>query len=193
MIRLPSSSDGRPFETVGWFHLGAGEVRDWLLGSWSQRASEVDVTFDQLRELTAVSPRLRRRVLVPVDDWTLLLTDGPLGTDPAGMPALIAQQLRVTTVRAVCSPNGSGRSGGRVLEVFGAQGPNSERHVYAMKDGSRWKFGEFGTPFDFECVEDYSKVRIADRFTEDHLFRYLDALGVPRTTSVQLEKVIVVE
>jgi hypothetical protein len=191
VIDLPSSSDGRVFETIGWFKLPAETLRDWLVEKWGLQARSLSTDFGHLRTLLDRPGRLRLRVLFGCGDWTAVLTDGPLGTDLGGMPQLIAEQFGVTTVRAVTSPDGGGRSGARILEVFGSSGPLSERHVYVAKDGGPWKFSQFGDPLEFEALSDYSKRPVSQRLTEAHIHRYLAALGIPKTVS--FDNVIAVE
>jgi hypothetical protein len=191
VIVVPSSEHGRTFETVGWFKLPAESLRDWLVETWGLQALEWSGDLAEVTEWLGRPGRLRLRLLVPCGEWTAVLTDGPLGTDLGGLPELINHQFGVVTVRAVTAPDGAGRSGARIFEVFGATGPRSERHVYVAKDGGPWRFGQFGTPFDFEAVSDYSKRPVSARLTEIQVHRYLAALGAPQ--AIDFDRVIAVE
>jgi hypothetical protein len=190
MIELPSTENGRAFETVGWIQLPAGRVSDWLVKKWGLVSRNVSISFEELQRLTAHTPILRKRVLLPAGTWTAVLTDGPLGTDLGGIPSLISTELGVVAIRAVSSPNGGGREGGRSFAIYVG---GVERHVYALKDGSRWDFHQYGDPLDFEEVEAYRSLRIRDRLTDERLRRYLVAAGVPPVDQIDLEGVIVVE
>lgn len=47
-----------------------------------------------------------------------------------------------------------------------------------MKDGSRWRFDTTGDPLPFEKVAQYSKARIAERFTVELAAQYAKATGI---------------
>ncbi len=193
MIELPSSELGRTFETVGWFHSSADTVADWLTGRWGLARRKCATDFNGLEALLEKSPILRRRVLLPAGDWTAMLTDGPLGTDLGGLPSVFAREFGLTAVRAVCSPDGLGRSGARIFAAFGVSGASSERHVFVAKDGGKWKFGQFGVPFTFEDTIAYGDVIVPNRLTESSVHRYLKALGIPLAADIQLDDLIAVE
>ena len=74
-----------------------------------------------------------------------------------------------------------GRYGGVSLEVYGPQNVglrNILRTLYAVNDGGRWVFGQSGTPFPFEKLEQYQAKRVRDRFTFDMLKEILHHLGL---------------
>jgi hypothetical protein len=55
---------------------------------------------------------------------------------------------------------------------------NQERAVVAMNDGGSWLFSADGIQQPFEEPESYKARRVADRFTDEMLERYCNALGI---------------
>jgi len=53
-----------------------------------------------------------------------------------------------------------------------------QRHIFVANDGGKWKFGESGTPFQFENTAAYKVRSIKERFTNAMLLGYLKELGV---------------
>jgi hypothetical protein len=194
---LPSQLSPPTTETAGYFRSSVPVFAEWLvkgLGqeSWNAR----NVPAGSLAELVRmVQPRvpLRRYLVLPVARWTVLLNDGPLGTDVGMLPSHAARELGCVAVRAVA---GRGRFAGTILEVYD---PDSDdpllcrRAVYAADDGGRWAFGESGERFPFEEVDAYRRRLIRDRFTPELLERYLMALGVPVDLEPDLSAAVLLE
>ncbi len=197
---LPSSKCGSTTETVGFFASGVDVLEAWLtpaLGpGWTSRSA----SFASVQDLCcSLSPggELRRHALLGLgEDWTAVLTDGPTGTDLGMIPSLVARELKVVALRATATGPSSGRFHAVVLEVFDPAVEEllrCRRSIAAADDGGRWTFEQFGRPFDFERVTAYSRSRIRDRFTEGMLFEYLRSLGVPSTSQLELDSVVLVE
>jgi hypothetical protein len=55
---------------------------------------------------------------------------------------------------------------------------NQERAIVAMNDGGSWLFSADGIEQPFEELGSYKGRRIADRFTDQMLERYCEALGI---------------
>ena len=62
-----------------------------------------------------------------------------------------------------------------------------------VKDGSRWKFDEYGERFDFEEERAYRRIRIKDRLTSEMVSRYLDAMSVPAADELRIDQLVVLE
>ena len=123
---------------------------------------------------------MTRYACVPVDRWTLVLTNGPHGTDVGVLPSQAARELGIRAIRAVVDEGPMYPA--RILEVFGPGGDPvlaGGRAVVAANDGGRWVFETSGNPYDFEDLEAYNKRKKSDRFTSAMVHKYLRALGVP--------------
>ena len=55
----------------------------------------------------------------PFDEWTLILSNGPMGTDVGVLPSQAARELRARAIRAVCVADDSPAFAARILEVYG--------------------------------------------------------------------------
>lgn len=195
-MRLPSSVCGSTTETVGLFRCEAGRLAGWLVEGlghgWDSRAESFDSfdSFESLCRYLTPGEQLSRHTLVPWQDWTVMLTDGPTGTDVGMIPSLAARQLDCLAARATATD-------GVVMELFD---PNVIEHmlrrrrsITAADDGGRWVFSQFGEPFDFEDIETYDRPRIRDRFTPTMLAEFLSALGVPLGQDLDLGGTILIE
>lgn len=197
---LPSPTCGATTETVGLFNCSVGVLANWLDaglgGDWGTRL----VPFKSMAELCcflAPGHSQERHVLIPWEEWTAVLTDGPLGTDVGMLPSLAARELACAALRAVAVDPKSERLGAVILEVFdpaaGGEPLRCRRSISVADDGGRWVFGQFGTPYRFEDLSAYGRRRIRDRFTPPMLCEYLRALGVPLDVDLRLEESHVVE
>lgn len=196
---LPSRAAGPVTHEVGYLEHEAGDVAVWLqagLGSsWEVRS----VAWDSLERAAAdLSPSvpLTRYAAVPVGSWTLILSNGPQGTDVGLLPSQAARELECRAIRAVCVEDDEPGYPARVLEVFGPDGAPplaSLRSIIAANDGGRWVFEANGEPFHFERVEEYSRRRKTDRFTCELLYEYLRALRVPIDAEPEWGSSLVVE
>lgn len=187
-VSLPCSVAGGATETAGFVECKAAILVDWLIPSLGTGWSAVHVGPRLLGEMidlipAGVGPRSKFLVLDVVDSWTLLLSDGPLGTDLGVIPSRVARDLHVGAIRATAVDADDDSLGAAVLEVFDPQSSDRQfcrRSVFAADDGGRWRFGEFGSRFEFEDVQRYARRSIRERFTPDMVRTYLDALGAPR-------------
>lgn len=196
---LPSSICGSTTETVGFFACQSDELATWLANAlgpgWRRRSASVD-SFEALCELLTPGNQLRRHALLEVEGWTAVLTDGPIGTDLGMVPSLAARELRSTAIRATRTDSGTRGFQAVVLEVFDPATEDSlrcRRSIAAADDGGRWTFEQFGSPFDFEQVGAYSRRRVRDRFTPEMLTGYLEALGVPFDSGLDLRNALMIE
>jgi hypothetical protein len=184
-MTLPSPTDGPTLGTVGFLHTDPQTLGVWrstAFGTeWTLRPafwSSRDEAMAALLPGTAFS----LEAFVPIGEWTLLLTNGPLGTDVGAALHHVASDHGCTGIRATAADAGPQSYAGRVLEVFGPGGKPpllSIRSIAAANDGGRWVFETFGEPFPFERLEEYKHRRKGDRFTTELLYEYLRALGVP--------------
>ncbi|WP_344175110.1 hypothetical protein [Kribbella lupini] len=148
--------------------------------------------------MTALMPTapLSRYAFVDLAGWTLMLNNGPNGTDVGVMPSLAARQLRCRAIRAVCVPDEGPGYPARILEVYGpdTESPLAlERSVVAADDGGRWIFETAGRPYDFEDGDSRQRRHKRDRFTCEMLHRYLRALGVPATAVPDWTTAVLIE
>ncbi len=173
-----------PTPEAGYFAASPATFAEWLSEGLGQdyrvRAARVS-NAREVAALIAPGGPVERRVIVPHGDWSLLVTDGPHGTDVGMLPSLAARQLGCLGIRAVCLDDGAVFPA-RMLEVCGPEGepPLLEVRSIAMsKDGDRWVFETAGRPLPFEDQTAYAAPRKADRFPASLLLSYLSELGVP--------------
>jgi hypothetical protein len=128
----------------------------------------------------------QRHLFIPTRSvWTAYVDNGYRGTDAMSAMSYMAQTLGCRGMRVGAVPHtlreDKGRYGIVALEVYGPRQTdwlNYLRTVYAMNDGGRWDFGQFGEPFPFEKLEQYQARKVRDRFTFDMLKEYLLHLGL---------------
>ena len=195
---LPSQLSPPTTETAGYFESSVPVFAEWLvkgLGeeSWKVRHPSAGSLAELARSVPPRAP-LSTYLLLPVAGWTVLLNDGPLGTDVGMLPSYATRELGCVSLRAVA---GRGRFPGTILEVYDPTADDDplrcRRTLHAVNDGDRWDFGETGARFPFEEVEAYRRRLIRDRFTPDMLERYLVALGVPVTVQPDTSAAVFVE
>jgi hypothetical protein len=172
-------------EEVGYFDAEPATLAEWLCEGLGQghhiRDAGVE-TATQAADLIAPGRPLTRHVVFPRRDWSMLLTDGPHGTDLGMLPSLAARELGCTGIRAVCLADGAGPYPARILEVFGPGGVPpllGVRSIATSNDGGRWVFETSGDALPFEDKAAYNEPRKADRFSPALLLAYLSKLGVP--------------
>lgn len=192
-MRLPSSLCGSTTETVGLFRCDADRLADWMATGLGHEWVSRSAAFESIESLCLyLTPgrQFSRQALVPWQQWTAVLTDGPTGTDVGMVPSLAARQLDCLAARATATE-------GAVIEVFD---PTAVEHILrhrrsiaAADDGGRWVFHQSGEPFDFEDVEAYDRRRIRDRFTPTMLAEFLGALGIPLGQDLDLAGTVLVE
>ena len=200
-MSLPSSAGGPVTQEVGFFERGAEAVAVWLADGladgWATRPASWSALGDAVSELAPSVP-LSRYALVPIDggDWSLLLNNGPLGTDVGVLPSHAARELGSRAIRAVCVDDDDPGYPARVLEVYGPDGEAPllrRRSIVAANDGGTWVFEAMGEPFGFEHLEDYGLRRKAQRLTCARLYEYLEALGVPFDAEPDWGRAVLVE
>jgi hypothetical protein len=182
---LPSASGGPVTQEVGYIDAPPETVVPWLrdgLGDgWMMRSTDWQSLAQATAEL-APSPTMTRNAAVPVDGWTLLLTNGPTGTDVGLVPSLAARELGCRAVRALCVADNEGELPARIMEVFGPDGSGpllARRAIVAANDGGGWVFETTGDPMPFERPDQYGRPRKWERFTPELLYDYLRQLNVP--------------
>jgi hypothetical protein len=195
---LPSSDAGVTTEQVGFFEMSPTLLADWLSEEfgWPQRRPGWSCLRDAALDLVPTSPASCQAVIPVGDDWSLLLNDGPLGTDVALLPSHAARKFGCTGIRAVCVPDDGPRYAARILSVYGAAGDpllRQIRSVHAVDDGGRWTFDAAGDPLPFETLDAYARRRIRDRFTAKMLYSYLEALRVPFDTEPDWSSAILIQ
>jgi hypothetical protein len=196
---LPSQLAPPTTDTAGYFRYRTEALADWLataLGpDWRRRRLSTDSLAEVVAHLAPQAP-LSRYALLPVGDWTVLLNDGPNGTDLGVLPMHAARDLGCSAVRAVAILRKPDRFPATIMEVYEPTAPaplRCRRSIYAADDGGRWTFGEFGERFAFEEEDAYARRRVRDRFTPDMLERYLRALSVPVNDEPDTRAGVVVE
>ncbi len=182
-MMLPSGAGGRTTTTVGYFECELGAFVNWLDGgfddTWKVRAAPGWASLADAASYLAPSVPLSRYACVAVGSWTLLLNNGPLGTDVGVLPRYAARELECRAIRAVCNEEDYPA---RMLDVYGPKGDSEnglERSVAAANDGGRWIFETYGEPFSFEDQSFYKRRVKAERFPSSLLYQYLRALHVP--------------
>jgi hypothetical protein len=197
---LPSQLSSPATETAGYFETSAPVFAEWLAGAlglpWRARGW-AGGSLAEAVELVRPHVPLRRYLLLPVSGgWTVLLNDGPLGTDVGVLPMHAARELHCRSVRAVAAAHRD-KFPATIMEVYDPAAVDDpmlcRRAIYAVDDGGRWEFGESGERFEFEDVDAYRRRRVRDRFTPELLERYLIELGVPVNESPDVGAAVVVE
>ena len=184
---LPNGVLGRTTSTVGFFHTDIDSFANWVAERFGDGWSETEVgtgsVSSLIHESIGVEPTsMRSKVLVvAAQDWSVMFTDGPLGTDTGLVPQRAAQHLGVTGIRATSSEPGPKTFSASILEIYdpNVETPHLLRALAAAHNGYTWSFDDYGEPFDFENTDAYQQRRIRDRFTRDMLLQYLRELGVP--------------
>ncbi len=125
-----------------------------------------------------------RYLLVPTKSkWTAYFANNWQGGDPSPPISYLSERIRCRGVHATYVPNTinekteTGEYGASILEIFSPE-KSTERSIFAMNDGGRWVFDEYGDPKDFENLEAYKAKRIKDRFPPELLQDYLMHLGI---------------
>jgi hypothetical protein len=166
----------------------ARQLAEWFVESDSaliQSTPGWNDLADAVHDL-APTAALTTRAFVPLDVWTLLLTNGPLGTDVGMLPSHAARSLGCVGNRAVWADGSHHQYPAVILEVYSVDGEGPlrvRRTIAAANDGGRWVFEQTGEPYGFEHTEYYAARRKADRFPPDLLHEYLRELGVPLDAS----------
>jgi hypothetical protein len=174
-----------PSSEAGYFDTDSATFAEWLRGGLGHghRIRDAGVrTATDAADLIAPGGPLTRRVVFPRGGWSMLVTDGPSGTDLGVLPSLAARQLGCIGIRAVCVADGTARYPARILEVFGPGGVPpllAVRSIAASNDGGRWVFETSGDPLPFEDEAAYAAPRKPDRLQPALLLSYLAQLGVP--------------
>jgi hypothetical protein len=199
IARVPSLAGSLRTPEVGYFHAEADAVARWLsegLGGEHAIQRLHASSADEIAALIRPGGPLTRRIAVPFGAWTMMVTDGPNGTDLGMLPSLAARELRCTAVRAVCVVDGSEIYPARILEVFGPEGKPpllSIRSIAAANDGGSWIFETNGEPLPFEDHQAYDAKRKSERFSPDLLLSYLAALGVPVDAEPDWERALAIQ
>lgn len=142
-MTLPSDVGGRTTQTVGFFACDAPTLATWIREgmdlSWRVRRPRWKGMTNAVKDLAPGGP-VTRYACVPIAGWTLVLTNGPDGTDVGVLPSQAARELGVRAMRAVLVEDDQACPA-RILEVFGPDGEPPlahERSVVAADDGGRW-------------------------------------------------------
>jgi len=181
---LPSSFAGPTTETVGYFNTPAAVLADWLgtaLGpQWTVGSARSGTLADFVGLIEPTAPQ-SRYLLLAAGDWTLLLDNGPTGTDLGVLPWHATRDLGCRTIRATAVARMPYPA--TILEVFAPEAGDERlynlRTLVAANDGGRWTFTAAGDPLPFEDLSAYRRRLVRDRFTPDMLAGYLTALGAP--------------
>jgi hypothetical protein len=153
---------------------------EWLaaaLGaSWTPRACP-PAALEELVALVRPAAPWSRNLLLPNRGWTVLLNDGPLGTDPGALLWHAPKDLGCRAVRATVLPAHRPYPA-TILQVHDPSAVDdplfSRRTISAANDGGRWVFSETGEQFPFEDPTAYRRRLVKDRFTP------ADARPIPR-------------
>ena len=185
---------------IGFLHAPldrvAAEAASWMAGF------EPNVRTGELRgPLEGLLPRLeplvsaiRPRMLYVETSggtWTAYFDCLANGTDPVSPVNGLARRLgcegvRLTTKPDEYGPDASGRYGRQGAVAFalvGHGGPGDMvgtgvRSVSVIREGSRFRFDQYGEVQPFEQPERYESRRIRERFTSQMLEAYCRALGL---------------
>ncbi|GAA1559290.1 hypothetical protein [Kribbella lupini] len=122
---LPSSVAGSTSQEVGYFDTSPGELAAWLLAGFTDEWAVVKPGWkslgDAARSLTPAVP-VSRYAFLGMNGWTVMLNNGPKGTDVGVMPSRAARDLGCRAIRAVCVADEDQGFAARILEVYGPEG-----------------------------------------------------------------------
>jgi hypothetical protein len=185
MLTFPSAAGGDVTREVGYLEASAADVAPWLgdgLGEgWTIRGAGWEGLRDAVEAL-APRPVMTRYAVVPMQGWSLVLNNGPRGTDVGMLPSQAARELGGRGIRAVCVKDEEPGFPARILEIYSPDGTGplkSLRSIVAANDGGDWVFETAGDPLPFERLDEYKRRRKTDRFTSELLHHYLRELGTP--------------
>lgn len=184
-MTFPSRVGGPTTHEVGFFACDHRPLAVWLSEGLEPGWSILDPRWGSIGDaLQALRPQavLDRYACIELGGWTLLMNNGPTGTDVGVLPSCAARELKCRGIRAVRVDDDEPGYAARILEVYGPQGepPRAlERSVAAANDGGRWVFETRGTAFAFEDQAAYRRRAKSSRLTGEMLREYLLALGVP--------------
>lgn len=198
-VALPSHVGGSVTQEVGYLEEDPETVAKWLqdgLGAnWMLRQTEWKSRSDAMSDLSP-APVLNRYAAVPIGAWSLILSNGPRGTDVGLIPSQLARELGRRGIRAVCVEDDDPGYAARILEIYGPDGNGplkSIRSIVAADDGGRWVFETAGEPLAFEALDAYDRRRKSDRFPSSLLYDYLRQAGVPVDTEPAWSRAFLVE
>jgi hypothetical protein len=184
---LPNSSAGTTTETVGFFECGAATLVDWLVTTLGDGWSVSNVGPKSVVSLLHLIPAgvgpVSKYLVLEVDGWAAVFSDGPTGTDLGVLPSRASRDLGVTAIRSTAVDPESDSFGAAIFEVYVPDSTDPQlclRSVFAADDGGRWRFGESGDPFQFEDVGRYTRRAIRDRLPPHVVRHYLAELGAPQ-------------
>lgn len=198
-MTFPSQIAGRTTQEVGFFDVDHQRLAAWLqadLGENCTASSPGWTSAAEAGELLGQPGPWSRWAIIKVGDWSLILTNGPLGTDVGGLPIHVPEVFSCRAIRAFCADDDGPGYPGRILVVHGPDGTpplNVERSIAAARDGSRWVFETSGTPYDFEDLVAYRHRLKKRRFTSEMLYDYLRHLNVPVDTEPDWSSTILLD
>jgi hypothetical protein len=148
----------------------------------------LEKALSELLPLTSVL-RLRHLFVPTGSSWLAYFDNGHRGTDAMSAMSFLAERLQCRGMRVTLIPDtiegefkaAKGEYGATVLEVYGARQTdflNYVRSIAVVNDGGKWVFSQGGTPFPFEDLKQYKSRNVRQRFTAEHLERYLSELGL---------------
>ncbi|MGC4942477.1 hypothetical protein [Kribbella sp. DT2] len=195
---LPSSVAGTTTQEVDYFRADHVLLANWFADSdeaWSVLDPEWTSLQDAAASLTPAAP-ISRYAFVELGGWTLMLNNGPNGTDVGILPSYAARESGCRAVRAVYVADDDPGYAARIFEVYGPDTDSPlalRRSVGAANDGGRWVFETSGPPFAFEDLAAYRRRRRSDRLSGVMVHHYLRQLGVPVDTEPAWNSAVLVE
>ncbi|MEP7764389.1 hypothetical protein [Sanguibacter sp. 25GB23B1] len=198
-MKLPSQVAGLTTQEVGFFDVDHERLATWLQAELGEGCTASSPGWASVVEAGAAlggPGPVTRRACIKVGAWSLILTDGPRGTDVGGLPIHVPEVFSRRAIRAVCVDDDGPGYPARILVVHGPDGEtplNVERSIAAAHDGGRWVFETSGTPYDFEDLTAYRHRLKKRRFTSEMLYDYLRRLSVPVDTEPDWSSTILLE
>jgi hypothetical protein len=162
-------------------------LQSWRASIGARYASrQISSSFgDALNCLPPLTAERRRTLFVSTSSgWTAFFESGIQGSDPFPVMSMLAKLLGVVGMR-VCAARDGATWSAVIWEVYAPPELGGEpplcyrRSVCAAKsDGGRWVFHQYGEPFAFERIENYTLTRKRDRFPRELLIEYLAHFGL---------------
>jgi hypothetical protein len=124
---------------------------------------------------------LRRYLIIPtLNNWTLFLDNGHLGTDRTA-PIVLSEKLGVETVYTMFRSE----TGQAIFEYYGS---GKQIRFLAVVKESGWRFYNVGRAFDFEYTDRYKSRVVKNRLDRDMLIDYASKFGIDLENSDYYEE-----
>jgi hypothetical protein len=136
-----------------------------------------------------VTPSDRYLLIETRSGWSAIFSNGLRVNDVNSPVSYLPTVLKCRGLEVFCIPDRSDKNFKDALQIYGAvvftlygsektDFLNRIRHIGVTHDVSGWEFMAQGEIQPFEKTENYQRRKVADRFTDEMLESYCEALGI---------------